>query len=170
MKLTLGADSQARKDTPLVGGFDNYFPAAAAGVARHSKRGNDKHNPGQPLHWSRGKSSDHAECIRRHLADIQDMIASRDRPGTQFTDEQLLEELDALGWRALALSQEWYERIGGAPLAPAARLPAPEPKPGTVTGICGRLIQLHGIKADVICTLEPGHPGLCGARSPGARR
>lgn len=157
MKLTLGADSQARKDTPLVGGFDNYFPAAAAGVARHSKRSNDKHNRGEPMHWARGKSNDHAECIRRHNADIQDILAARDRPGTQFTDQQLLEELDALCWRAMALSQEWYERIGGAPLAPAARLSVPEPKLGVVTAICGAISTVNmGVKP-CICDLPAGH-------------
>jgi len=59
--------SAQRKDIPLYLGFLLYFPDAVAAVARHSKMGNDKHNPGEPLHWAREKSTDHLDCIARHL-------------------------------------------------------------------------------------------------------
>lgn len=62
----LPVDSQARKDTPMVRGLLDYFPAALAEVARLSMEGNRKHNPGAELHWSRDKSTDHADCIMRH--------------------------------------------------------------------------------------------------------
>lgn len=65
----LPTESKARKDTPICTGVLDYFPKALAEVARLSKAGNDKHNPGQPLHWSRGKSTDHADCIVRHMLD-----------------------------------------------------------------------------------------------------
>lgn len=58
--------SAERKDMPVHAGCLLYFPDAIAAVARLSKKGNDKHNPGEPLHWSRGKSNDHAECVARH--------------------------------------------------------------------------------------------------------
>ena len=51
MKLT--TDSKERKNTPIVTGVLDYFPLALAGIARVSKKGNDKHNPGQPLHYCR---------------------------------------------------------------------------------------------------------------------
>ena len=59
-------DSTARKNAPVYSGFMAYFPDAMVEVARLSKAGNDKHNPNQPLHWSRDKSSDHGDCILRH--------------------------------------------------------------------------------------------------------
>jgi len=59
--------SAARKAAPVFSGVMNYFPDALMAVARVSKAGNDKHNPGQPLHWSREKSSDHLDCVARHL-------------------------------------------------------------------------------------------------------
>lgn len=59
-------DSAIRKATPIYSGVLRYFPNALAAVARLSKAGNDKHNPGQPLHWSREKSTDHGDCIVRH--------------------------------------------------------------------------------------------------------
>ena len=63
----LPTDSQARKDIPLYSGLLMYFPRACAEVARLSKAANDKHNPGEPMRWSREKSSDHKDCIARHL-------------------------------------------------------------------------------------------------------
>jgi hypothetical protein len=55
-----------RKLEPIYSGVLKYFPDALAAVARVSKAGNDKHNPGQPLHWSRSKSADHMDCATRH--------------------------------------------------------------------------------------------------------
>lgn len=132
MKTTLPTDSAARKEVPLYSGCLAYAPAALAGMARHSKRGNDKHNPGEPLHHARGKSMDHEDCIVRHLSDIGDLKARIGRGGgevAQVDAEALLEECDALVWRAALLSQEAYERYGGAPLAPGARLPAKRIQP-----------------------------------------
>ncbi len=110
-KSTLPEDSQERKGIPFVTGLLDYFPAALAEVARVSKFGNDKHNPGEPLHWSREKSSDHVDCIGRHLVDR----GTRDGDGVRHSAQ--------LAWRALALLQEELE-AEGAPLARGATLPA----------------------------------------------
>jgi hypothetical protein len=123
LNTTLPTDSNERKNVPLLGGCYRYFPAALAGVAKHSKAGNDKHNPGEPLHHARGKSMDHEECIARHLMDVQDMQAAVQRGVGGFSTEQILAEANALCWRALAFSQELHEQMAGAPLAPGARLP-----------------------------------------------
>lgn len=66
-KPGLPTDAKARKDLPIATGVLDYFPLALAAVAHCSKVGNDQHNPGQPLHWARGKSQDHADCLVRHL-------------------------------------------------------------------------------------------------------
>lgn len=123
--MTLPTDSAERKEYPLHAGLLAYFPAALAGVARHSKLGNDKHNPGEPLHHARGKSMDHEDCILRHLVDLSDLLARRERMvftprGEREMAEQILTEANALAWRALALAQRLHEQIGGAPLAPGA--------------------------------------------------
>lgn len=44
-----------------------YFPNAIEAVARHAQYGNDKHNPGEPLHWAFHKSTEHLESAARHL-------------------------------------------------------------------------------------------------------
>lgn len=118
--MTLPTDSTERKGVPMLAGCVRYFPAALAGVAITSKLGNDKHNPGQPLHHARGKSTDHGDCIIRHLMDIQDLIASAERGNTTVTKEAILIEVNQMAWRALALSQQIHEDFG-APLAPGAK-------------------------------------------------
>lgn len=101
--MTLPNDKQQRKDTPITSGVLDYFPDAIAEIARVSKAGNDQHNPGQPLHWARGKSTDHADCIVRHLMDR----------GT--IDEDGHRHSAKVAWRALALLQEELEAEGAKP-------------------------------------------------------
>jgi hypothetical protein len=117
--LTLPIDSKERKDYPILSGCIKYFPAALAGIARISKLGNDKHNPGQPIHHARSKSTDHGDCIIRHLIDTEDLLAAKYR-GQEVTNEQILTEVNQLAWRALAYSQELHEKLG-APMAPGAK-------------------------------------------------
>lgn len=64
---------EERKAEPIYSGAFKYFPDALAAVARVSKAGNDKHNPGEPLHWSRGKSNDHLDCVARHIITSTDV-------------------------------------------------------------------------------------------------
>lgn len=93
----LPEDAKTRKGLPICTGVLDYFPLALAEVARTSKAGNDQHNPGQPLHWDRTKSLDHADCILRHLVDR----------GTVDTDGIL--HSAKVAWRALALLQTELE-------------------------------------------------------------
>lgn len=102
----LPTDSGKRKNIPIVTGVLDYFPAAIAAVAEVSKVGNEKHNPGQPLHWSRGKSNDHADSIGRHLIER----GSLDPVNNLRNSAQL-------AWRALALLQVELEEAGLAPLS-----------------------------------------------------
>ncbi|BAE72739.1 hypothetical protein [Xanthomonas phage OP1] len=109
--MHLPTDSAERKGIPLAQGVLYYFPAALAEIAKLSKAGNDKHSPGKPLHHARGKSTDHADCIIRHLIDS----------GT-IDPEDGMRHSAKVAWRALALLQEELEQAG-APLARNARLP-----------------------------------------------
>ncbi len=117
---TLPTDSVKRKDYPMLSGCLKYFPAALAGVALVSKLGNDKHNPGEPLHHARGKSTDQGDCIIRHLTDTEDLLAAFTYNNISVTKEMILNEANQLAWRALAYSQLLHERFG-APLAPGAK-------------------------------------------------
>lgn len=105
----LPTNSKERKTMPLARGLLDYFPAALAAVANVSYVGNEKHNPGQPMHHARGKSSDHADCIMRHLAER----------GSVDPDDGL-RHTAKLAWRALALLQEELESEG-SPLPRGAK-------------------------------------------------
>ena len=59
--------SAERKEMPVHTGAMLYFPDALAAISRVSKKGNDKHNPGEPLRWSRHKSTDQSDCVARHM-------------------------------------------------------------------------------------------------------
>lgn len=119
-KLTLPLDSNDRKNYPLFRGCLRYFPAALAGVARTSKLGNDKHNPGEEMHHARGKSPDQGDCIIRHLIDVEDLLAALSRGDSGVSAQDVLNEVNQMAWRALALSQELHETFG-APMAPGAK-------------------------------------------------
>ena len=106
---TLPPDAERRKTHPLASGVIDYFSAALIEIARVSYHGNQQHNPGQPLHWSRGKSNDHADCLIRHFIDR----GTLDSDGIRHSAK--------LAWRALALLQLELE-AAGAPLARGARL------------------------------------------------
>jgi hypothetical protein len=86
-------NAAARKALPLVTGVLDYFPDALLEVAHCSKVGNDQHNPGQPLHWAKEKSTDEADALGRHLLER----------GTFDTDG--VRHSVKVAWRALAMLQ-----------------------------------------------------------------
>jgi hypothetical protein len=136
---TLPNDSKMRYHYPISSGCIAYFPAALAGVAKHSYIGGAKYNDGALVHL-RYISNNHMDCVGRHMLDLQDLLAAKERGMTYVStyvynfedqEEQLVDlpineailiECNAMCWRSLALSQELHEKLGNRPLAPAARL------------------------------------------------
>lgn len=106
--MVLSEDPVTRKNTPITSGVLDYFPRALAAVAQCSKAGNDQHNPGQPLHWAKGKSTDHADCIARHLID------------RHAIDTDGIPHMSKLAWRALALLETELEKQAGITYADKA--------------------------------------------------
>jgi hypothetical protein len=102
--LLLSDNSAERKAIPIATGVMDYFPLALIEVAKTSKAGNDQHNPGQPLHWDKTKSMDHADCIARHLIDR----------GT--VDSDGIRHSAKVAWRSLAMLQVELENIQNAKL------------------------------------------------------
>ena len=91
--MSLPTDAKERKALPICTGVLDYFPDALAEVARVSKVGNDQHNPGEPLHWDKSKSTDEADSLIRHLMQRGEV----DKDGTLHSAKVV--------WRALALLQ-----------------------------------------------------------------
>lgn len=90
--------AEQRKRTPVFSGVIKYFPEAIKEVSRVSLAGNEQHHPGQPLHWDKSKSTDHADALMRHLMDA----------GTFDTDGQ--RHTAKVAWRALALLETELEK------------------------------------------------------------
>jgi len=91
----LPTDPQKRKATPIYSGVLMYFPDALAAVAEVSRMGNEQHNPGQPLHWAREKSTDQMDAAVRHIID----------GGTSRLDTDGGRHLAKAAWRILAQLQ-----------------------------------------------------------------
>ena len=97
LPISMPLDAAERKRRPVVTGLLDYFPDALLAVAELSLVGNEQHNPGEPLHWARGKSTDQADTLVRHLMER----------GTLDTDG--VRHSAKAAWRALALLQEEIE-------------------------------------------------------------
>jgi hypothetical protein len=107
-KSILPESAAERKKIPIGTGVLDYFPAALAAVAAVSFAGNEQHNPGQELHWSRGKSGDQADTLIRHFLERGTLDVDGHRHSAK------------LAWRALAILQLELE-AEGAPIARGAK-------------------------------------------------
>lgn len=96
--MSLPDDARARKLVPIYSGVLRYFPDALAEVATVSRLGNQQHNPGEPLHWDKAKSTDDADALVRHLLEA----GTRDTDGMRHSAK--------VAWRALALLQREIEK------------------------------------------------------------
>jgi hypothetical protein len=67
--MSLPTDDKARKALPIFRGPLMYFPDALLALAAVCKAGNDQHNPGEPLHWAREKSTEQMDTALRHMID-----------------------------------------------------------------------------------------------------
>ncbi len=65
----LPKDYHARKALPIYDFLTQYFPLAIVEVTKVAVAGNVQHNPGEPLHWARGKSMDQLNTAQRHMLD-----------------------------------------------------------------------------------------------------
>ena len=116
----LPVDPKERKKDPIATGVLDYFPAALAQVAYVSYVGNEQHNPGEPLHWARDKSTDQADTVLRHF--IERDFKNDDGTASLTKDADGTYHLAKACWRLLAALQIALE-AQGAPLARGARLP-----------------------------------------------
>jgi hypothetical protein len=90
---TLPIGGKERKSYPIASGVLDYFPDALVAVAAVSYAGNEQHNPGQPLHWAREKSTDQSDTMIRHFL----QRGSLDIDGQRHSAKMV--------WRALAILQ-----------------------------------------------------------------
>lgn len=90
-------EASERKKFPLASGLFDYFPDALIAVSHVSWNGNNQHNPGQPLHWDRAKSTDEADTMLRHFSQRGQLDSDGQRHSAK------------MAWRALAILQKEIE-------------------------------------------------------------
>ena len=95
---TFPSDASGRKQHPVASGVLDYFPDALVAVSNVSFLGNEQHNPGQPLHWARNKSSDESDALMRHFLQRGEL------------DDDGIRHSAKMAWRALALLQKEIEQ------------------------------------------------------------
>jgi hypothetical protein len=93
-------DDKQRLEYPIFSGLLDYFPHACAEVARHSKIGNDQHNPGEPMHWATEKSVGRGDKIGRHLMDGW-------TTAKQNLRDKTIRHFAAMCWRSLELLERY---------------------------------------------------------------
>lgn len=118
--MSLPTTDAARKALPVFDGVLMYFPKAILEVARVSMQGNDQHNPGERLHWARGKSMDQFNTALRHMMDH----GTGNRFDGEFRGEKIW-HLAKAAWRNLAALELAIEEfnIGATVLAASEGLP-----------------------------------------------
>lgn len=92
--------AEDRKKFPVATGVLEYFPDALVAISEVSWKGNEQHNPGMSLRWTRSKSADEADTLVRHLL----QSGTRDSDGVRHSAK--------MAWRALALLQKEIESEG----------------------------------------------------------
>lgn len=94
----LPKEAKDRKEVPLYTGLLKYFPLSLIEVAKVSYYGSKQHHPNDPVWWDKTKSTDHEDCLIRHLMDA----------GTLDTDGQ--RHSAKVAWRALAMLETELEK------------------------------------------------------------
>lgn len=138
MNSIVKGDAAARKALPLCTGVLDYFPDALLAVAELSRIGNEQHNPGQPLHWAKEKSTDEPDALLRHLIDRGKVDADGARHSAK------------VAWRALALLQREIEAEKDAPKLESCTLLTP----------CGLCLEVAAAAAAAQHSVETADP--CG--------
>lgn len=108
--MSLPTDAKARKALPIFTYLTEYFPDALLAEVEVAVLGNEQHNPGEPLHWSREKSTDQLDCAFRHMLDHKRGVV-KDIDGAYHLAKAI--------WRLKAELQLVIEAAHGQPL-PAA--------------------------------------------------
>ena len=97
MTFILPKDATERKKWPVGTFLREYFPNAICYLAHLSWVANEQHNPGEPMHWARNKSTDQVDTMMRHFMEGDDLDS----------DEML--HTGKAAWRALARLEEVLE-------------------------------------------------------------
>jgi hypothetical protein len=142
MSDLFGNDYDGRKAIPIFEGVLMYFPKALAAVAEVSHAGNQQHNPGEPLHWARGKSMDQYNTALRHMMDHR-------MGGGRLDPKQEGQEINN-GWRMEARDKDGVRHLAKAAWRVLAALQLAIEEEEKAGPACGVRDVEQKIPADVI--------------------
>lgn len=145
--MSLPTDAKARKAVPVWSGCIAYFPDALVAIAMLSQSANEQHNPGEPLHWAKEKSTDEEDAGMRH--GIEPLLIG----GSPYDSDGYAHKVKK-AWRALADLQRFLEagNPARAPLTPTGQGAQCEAEPPlwddpVPCAECGRNLRLSAIHA-----------------------
>lgn len=136
--MSLPTDAKARKAIPVYSGFVAYFPRGMCAVAELSMIANEQHNPGEPLHWAKEKSTDEKDALMRHLVDPL-------TNGGDLYDADRILHATKKAWRAMADLERLLD-TGVPTLRPDPEKPVAE----QIDDLCGIPDVMRS------CTCPPG--------------
>jgi hypothetical protein len=145
--MALPTDAKARKDTPVWSGCIAYFPDALVAVAQLSFAANEQHNPGEPLHWAKEKSTDEQDAGMRHA--IEPLLVG----GSEYDGDGFAHKVKK-AWRALAELQRFLD-AGNVARAPVVMFDA-----APDTGVGGLKFVAGGTSRLDLCFACAGAPDL----------
>lgn len=144
MSDLFGTDYDGRKAIPIFEGVVMYFPKALAAVSEVSHAGNQQHNPGEPLHWARGKSMDQYNTALRHMMDHrmgggrQPEFSSKNNGWIpEPRDKDGVRHLAKAAWRVLAALELAIEEEELAARQSSEPVPSPLTESTLATADCG---------------------------------
>ena len=100
MPQLLPSKSAERKKFPIGRMLKRYWPQTIVVLSRLCWEGNEKHNPGEDLHWNRGASDDHNDCTLRHFLE-----------GDHIDEDCGIPACVQVAWRALCASEVMLEEL-----------------------------------------------------------
>ena len=162
-------DKDRKQDWPLWTFMFEYFPKAWLEVVRVAVEGNKQHNPGQPLHWARGKSTDQLNTAFRHLFDYGTGV-KQDTDGVHHLAKAI--------WRLMAqlqLDVEAKEEVEACNTgAPVEQAPGPYTAEQWRSCACKKLLIHDTDRLEFVTKDDVSHQvGMCtpgGTRCPECRR
>ena len=103
-KTLIPEDDEERAKYPIGTYTTEYCPNAIVALARHSFEANEKHNPGEEIHWAKEKSVGSINRVFRHLFEFAWHHARGERRKAKY-------HITAAAWRINELLERYITKM-----------------------------------------------------------
>lgn len=105
METTLIPEDDAERACYPIGTYlTEYCPNALLALSKHSYEANEKHNPGEEIHWARDKSIGSINRIFRHLFEFAWHYGRGEKDKSRY-------HLTAAAWRTNELLERYLTKM-----------------------------------------------------------